>query len=365
MTRANDISDTAAEWLIRLDAQTSPEIWDEFQTWIDTDARHRAAFVRLRMAWTRVDQLKMLRPADGTIDSNLLARSHVSGDALASRGLQPLEGRLRKRPQDLVIPDRRRWLAAAAAVATVGFVAWLSSYPGNWNAYKTNIGGRERLALTDGTTVDLNTDTELSTRLSSTRREIRLTRGEALFRVAHDSKRPFYVTAGTTVVRAVGTAFSVRIRDADHVDVLVAEGRVAVGSAGALPSLDNPATLASAPKVSAGEAASVKHSSVSVRKLAQPDVTRKLAWTAGHLAFQGETLEEAVQEFNRYNQRQLAIDDPAILQVRVGGIFLTTDPTSFVAALRRSFGIRAVAPASQGARDNGDLSLVTDNRPPQ
>ena len=99
--------------------------------------------------------------------------------------------------------------------------------------------------------------------------------------------------------------------------------------------------------------------SVSVRSVPSKDVPRKLAWTAGHLAFQGETLDDAVQEFNRYNQRQITIADPSIVKVQVGGIFLTTDPDSFIAALQRSFGIRV-----QVGDDNGDIRLFAGGKPP-
>ena len=47
MSRASDMSDAAAQWLVRLEGQTTPEIWDSFQEWMDQDPRHRAAFIRL------------------------------------------------------------------------------------------------------------------------------------------------------------------------------------------------------------------------------------------------------------------------------------------------------------------------------
>jgi transmembrane sensor len=359
MSRANEISDAAAEWLIRVEGQTSPEIWDELQSWLDQDPRHRAAFIRLRVAWNRVDVLKNMRPEDGTIDSDLLARTKIHPSALMTRGLQPLRGTSRRRPEDLMMPDRRRVIATAAAIAATGVLAWFGSYHLGWKTYETSVGGREKIELTDGSTVDLNTNTELNVRISGSRRDIMLARGEALFHVAHDSTRPFYVTAGGTVVRAVGTAFCVRIRDAEHVDVLVEEGRVAVGAPGTEANFENPSLLATAPKVSAGEAAVVRRNSVSIRSVPSKDITRKLAWTAGYLAFQGETLDDAVEEFNRYNQRQIRIADPSIVQVQVGGIFRTMDLDSFTAALQRSFGFRV-----QVGDKNGDIRLYAGGRPP-
>jgi transmembrane sensor len=338
MSRASDINNAAAQWLIRLEGPTSSGTWDSFQAW-ESDPRNRAAFIRLRAAWHRADRLKSLRPADGTVDCDLLAKTKTDPASLAAGGPRSPRGEARTR-EDSLMPERRRVFAIAAAIATTGIIAWFGSYHLGWKTYETGVGGREKIELADGSTVDLNTDTELNVRMGAARRDIMLGHGEALFHVAHDSARPFYVSAAGTVVRAVGTEFSVRIRDAQDVDVLVAEGRVAVGAPGTEANFENPALLEAAPKVSAGEAADVHGKSVSVSHLPPKDITRKLAWTDGHLAFRGETLGEAVQEFNRYNQRQITIVDPSIRTVQIGGVFQTTDPDSFVEALHRSFGFR-------------------------
>lgn len=359
MSRASDISDAAAAWLVQLEGQTSPQIWDSFQAWMDQDPRHRAVFIRLRVAWNHVDLLKNMRPVDGTIDADLLATTKINPSSIASRGLQPLRGTHRRRPDELVMPERRRVFAIAAAIAATGVVAWFGSYHLGWKSFETGVGGREKTELADGSTVDLNTDTQLNVRISGNRRDIMLARGEALFHVAHDSNRPFYVTAGSAVVRAVGTEFSVRIRDPEHVDVLVSEGRVAVGAPGTEANFENPALLATAPKVSAGEAASVQRNSVAVRRVPSQEIFRKLAWTTGYLAFHGETLDAAVREFNRYNQRRMTIADPSIVHVQVGGNFRTTELDSFTAALQRSFGIQA-----QVAGNDGDIRLSAGGKPP-
>jgi len=117
MTKASDIHDSAAQWLIRLEGPTAPDTWDALQAWMDEDPRHRAAFIRLRVAWNRVDRLKNMRPVDGTINSDLLARTNISPAALLIRGLQPLQGTPRKRLEDLLMPDRRRVFAIAGAIA--------------------------------------------------------------------------------------------------------------------------------------------------------------------------------------------------------------------------------------------------------
>jgi transmembrane sensor len=68
-----------------------------------------------------------------------------------------------------------------------------------------------------------------------------------------------------------------------------------------------------------------------------------LAWQGGAISFQGESLADAISEFNRYSRRRLELGDPELGTLRVGGEFRTTDIDSFVAALRASFGLAAVS----------------------
>jgi transmembrane sensor len=75
--------------------------------------------------------------------------------------------------------------------------------------------------------------------------------GEAHFFVEKDPQRPFVVNAAGIDVRAVGTAFNVRI-DPAAVEVLVTEGRVRVDPA--VPH-DDPAAPAVSPRASAGSRA--------------------------------------------------------------------------------------------------------------
>ncbi len=68
------IDETAANWLVRLEASTSAELWEGLQRWLDAEPRHRAAFIRLRCAWHRTDKLRLLRPSDGRVDEDLLSK---------------------------------------------------------------------------------------------------------------------------------------------------------------------------------------------------------------------------------------------------------------------------------------------------
>jgi ferric-dicitrate binding protein FerR (iron transport regulator) len=81
---------------------------------------------------------------------------------------------------------------------------------------------------------------------------------------------------------------------------------------------------------------------VEMRHMTPSEIERHLAWVDGEIAFDGETLQEATDEFNRYNWRKLKVSDPAIAEVRIGGWFKTTNVNEFVGALNRLFGVRAI-----------------------
>src|SRR6202011_1589324 len=150
---------------------------------------------------------------------------------------------------------RRRWALAAVAAGLGAIVLG-----GAWNLYKqqeetrfqTAIGERAAVGLPDGSSIDLNTNSRVWVDYTERRRVIRLERGEAFFKVAHDTQRPFWVHAGDSWVRAVGTAFNVYLRPTGPV-VTVSEGTVNVVSAGsneAPPS--DPVVTKAAASVTAG-----------------------------------------------------------------------------------------------------------------
>jgi len=362
MTAGDETAANAAAWLIRLEGQTTPQMWDDFQGWLETNKRHEAAFIRLRTAWTQCDRFKLLRPADGRVDPNLLAQfptgttdpSDPESDSAAAA----------EAAQERI--DRRRWLlfvgATAAATAGVGMLGWLSADHRRWTYFETEVGGNKRAVLADRSLVLLNTDSRLRVRLANSRRDGELIRGEAFFTVAHEKSRPFYVKAGRTLICAMGTAFSVRIHDDRSVEVLVASGRVAMGTTEPGSGSGSPVLTDSAPQAGTDESVFAGAGSLVIRQQPPGYVARKLAWTMGNISFDGESLTEAVSEFNRYNRRHLVIADPAIARMKVGGSFEATDPESFAATLEKHFGVRRM-PAVRG--DNDVIRLVSsDQRTP-
>jgi len=316
--KAEEIEQHASRWLAARDAR-KPSVEEDtaFHYWLDADIRHRVAFLRLEAAWKRGDKLRAVRPLDRGVDADLL-RGHRSRLPLA--------------------------MAASVVLALLIAGGWFAHEKLGWRQFETRVGEFSRIVLDDGSVIDLNTDSQVRVRLAAAKRDIRLLRGEGRFQVAHDLARPFVVKAADTDVRAVGTAFSVRLRESAQIDVLVSEGTVAIATT----------RVAHAPPLNAGDAAVLLPDRMSVSRVEPTSLERRFAWTTGKLQFRGDSLGEAVAEFNRYNRRHLRLADPALAQLRVGGTFSATDPESFAAALSSAFGLRA------DAADPGSIVL----RPP-
>ena len=299
---ANEIDDEAADWAVRVDARgLDVERDPELLAWLDGDARRAGALLRAQAAISFLDRGRAL-----------------AGDAPSV---------------EAVVADRPSRRALIAGVG--GMAAALIGGAGLWTArpqrLDTRLGEIRRVPLADGSLVAINTKTALDVAMRPRSRRIVLREGEAWFHVAKDPQRPFVVAAGTVRVQAVGTAFSVRRGDeaAAGVDVMVTEGVVETWIEG---------DPASRRRVSAGSRI-VLASAVSPMVAESPsEIERSLAWRNGEIALDGENLEQAARLFNRYNSRQIVIEDPVLARERFVGLFQTNEPESFAAAVAATLG---------------------------
>lgn len=327
------VSADAARWLARRDRgpALSPAETRDFETWLHADPRHRTEFELLAGHWTRLDGLGEFRPVG-------------AGRPAADLPLRP------RRPRFRAVTRRLVPLAAAAAVALgAGFLWQRHTLPATHAAFaRTAVGGQETLALPDGSTVVLNTDSAVRVELTAAERRIELVRGEAFFTVAPDKARPFVVSAGAVRVRAIGTAFNVR-READDVEVLVTHGRVGVAAAADAAPLLAPTPAEPAPTLAAGQRAVVRAAApgAAIEALTPLDVSRRLAWQERRLEFGPTPLREIVAEFNRYSPRRLVLAEPALGELSVGGSFRVGDEETLLRFLQASFPIQAERTAAE------------------
>ena len=310
---AREVADQAAEWATRIDAGTiDPDTNEALRHWLEENSRHRGALLRAEAALSFMDR----------------------GRALAGVVTKP-------NPRPIWI--RRKLLFAGATLAAgIVSVAILITAP---HRYDTRVGEIREVPLSDGSLVAINTQSAVEVAMHPDTREVTLTRGEAWFKVAHDKNRPFIVSAGRIRVRAVGTAFSVHRHD-DGADVLVTDGVVETWTAGEEERLV---------EVAAGSKAYVTEYEPPKPVEASAEIGRSLAWREGQIVLEGETLDDAVAQFNRYNTRKLVISDPDLAGEKLVGQFRATEPLTFADAVATTLGALVVEDGdiirlSKGAR---------------
>lgn len=315
----------ASAWIARLDCDDAcEEDRTAFREWQNRSPLHQETVARLSTVWNELDVLKELAiPAEKKISSKpVLAWPFI---------------------------NFKPWsVGLAAGFALIVALGIFINFQG-WNGsertrvYSTAIGAQKTIELSDGSTILLNTNSQIEVRYTQAARDIRLLQGEAFFDVASNPHRPFTVYAGTGFVRAVGTAFTVHLRNT-HIEVTVTEGDVE------LTSLIDPIAVTASerahrlPKplatIAAGQSALFSEEIESLVTIPTSEINRKLSWRQGVLVFAGEPLAKVITDISRYTDITITIIDPELRDLRIGGYFKVGEVDAMFEALEKGFGIR-------------------------
>jgi transmembrane sensor len=230
---------------------------------------------------------------------------------------------------------------------SVDSAQWVPAPTPGWSTYAVPVGATEKISLQDGSTLDLNTNSEIKARITARKRQFVLIHGEALFNVASRPDSPFELAAGGATIRSVSARLSVR-REFDEIDVLVIAGSADFdpgrGTAFRRAAPTTHTAGASPMNLSAGERISMNSTAVLGRMRLTPVVmAHRTAWTDGWLWFTQAPLPQAIAEFNRYHRERLVLVDPSLASLEIGGRFRSTDLESFLATLEHSFNVRRIS----------------------
>ena len=208
--------------------------------------------------------------------------------------------------------------------------------------YSTSIGKVRVVALSDGSTIHLNTNTVIDQVYSKEERGIKLISGEAIFDVHHDEARSFKVYTSDGVIRAVGTRFAVHIGPMG-VKVSVTDGRVILETPTGLGADKSGASiLASIPIiVSKGEVAQMAHEATrATRQVPAEDITEQLAWAHGQLVFHSKDLQYVVDEISRYTSVRINIINEDIKTEKITGILQIGDVNVMLEGIEGALGVK-------------------------
>ena len=381
------IEEEAVTWLIKLDSDkplTSQEK-GEFQEWLSRSAVHRESINQLSQFWGNNVLTELMVPL-GKPETHRglwagLLGSWVNGWANSLTG--------------------SRAISATAAVTALA-VSLMLVFGGqdvtqSNGLYVTAVGQQKSIVMFDGSTLQLNTNSQVEVSYNDSYRNIRLIQGQVHFDVAKNPELPFRVYAGSGRVQAVGTAFTVYLKDKD-VDVLVTEGRVALATlaptetpiaislstsleetaaAKDLHSIVDPYANSAAKnlgELDAGEAVTMTLSQnqlgqqtnentgsvlAPIKIISKKELKRRQSWRNGLLVFSGEPLEYVVNEISRYTTVSIEIADPQVRLMAIGGRFRVGDVDGMFNALEANFGLRV----NRLAYNRVQLSPAKEARP--
>jgi transmembrane sensor len=324
--------DGAAYWFARRNATDLTRLdREQRDIWLG-DPANRLAYERASMLWGELD----------TLAAHEQMR-HLRQEALDAR------------PAVRQVP--MRWLmAAAAGIAAIVASGYLvrsfdqpvqrqrvtaeSAEHDSGTRYQTAVGERSTVTLKDGSSVTLNTASELLVQFTAAERVVELARGQAYFAVAKDQRHPFVVLAGGRRITALGTAFDVRL-DRDLVQVVLVEGRVAV----------NPVAV---PKnrieLEPGERFISKDDTTG--SVSAANVATSTSWRGGRVVFNATPLADAIAEVNRYRDRPITLGDAAIAGLKISGTYRISEVDRFPQALASYY------PLEVAARPSGEAVLL-------
>ena len=318
------LSEQAAGWFVRLVANDlSLRERREYLAWLKASDRHVEALLDIYRyhGYGRKAKLNMRTTPDADPGANVIP--------FTPRGVTVVH-----RERDLPRRRSKRTLKIAATLAGVAFTVvagWTARVAYFDKRIATDIGEWDQTLLADGSVLRVGPQTQLRWSFDAGQRTIVLSRGEAVFEVAKDPKRPFIVTTPLGDVRAIGTQFGVSLLNGATAVVTVAHGKVAVtkpsnghrvadDASGAVTELVADQQIV----MSAGGAEPVK----------EVDASRELQWASGYYEFRGETVGQAIDEFNRRNRLQVVMADPRIGEIAMP--FTTVkldDPETFAVML--------------------------------
>jgi transmembrane sensor len=282
----------AAEWLIaRLhDKDWTTDRQAQLEAWFAESVAHEVAYLRLEAGWYGADRLTVLRAPVNEPRSVSKTSSRAKIYAIGT----------------------------LLCCIVLGAISYAIVRPAD-RTFVTPVGGYKTIMLADGSQIELNTDTELQ--LSRENRHATLVRGEAYFRIVHNSSHPFSLDAGTQRVVDLGTQFSVR-RDGDGLEVAMVEGRARIENVVSVAGLQSLV-------LNRGDVATAAQGRLVVARKPPGRLEDALSWRKGFVVFHHATLGAAAEEINRYSIEKIVVADRGAASRIFGGKFRTNDAERF------------------------------------
>lgn len=281
------LSEQAAEWVVRLsDSQISTAQQADFEAWLAQDIRHREAYEQISRLWQSVTPQRR--------------RKHRPAGLLASIVL------------------------VLIGIYCLPLSTWLADE-------RTATGEIRQVALPDGSTITLDSDSAADVVFDTHARRIILHRGRIFAAVVPDAAeqgahhRPFIIENRDGTAQALGTRYIVE-QTGDHSRVSVVESSVNVTSR------DRPDQ-----SITVYSGQSIRFDSEQIHGQ-EPIPPAAASWVQSRLVYRNAPLSQVIDDLARYRTGFLRISGAAA-QLRFTGVLPVDDPDTALKILQHALPI--------------------------
>ncbi|MFP3517843.1 FecR domain-containing protein [Pseudomonas sp. SIMBA_077] len=298
-TNIDSIDAQAARWFTRNRAPHSEQTEQQFQAWY-AHPTHAQAYSEFEALWADLGELEPLNaPA----------------------------------PLPTQKPARKPYVFALATAAAIICAVFTLNLGAPVALYQTQVAthdqGVHTLHLPDGSTLNVNANTQLRIEFTPHARTVYLDQGQFYIEVAANKEQPLVVQAGEAQIKVVGTGFDVR-RSQRQLAVSVAHGNVAF-----MPNARTSTLLGAQQQATYHYAKrSLQEHTLSANEVGN--------WRTGHLSFRQRDLASLVDELNLYRPGVVELASGPLEHYKVSGNLNTADPLALVKALPALIPVKTV-----------------------
>lgn len=305
------INHQAREWFTLMQSGSISELEKQgLQAWLHESPAHQRAYDEYQLIWQELGNLQEQ-------EKTALKRSvNISVFDLLAKKISVFIFR---------IASPKIGIAFATTCALlVGLVLLVSPEKITPQNFSTTTGEIKTWVLADGSEITLGAKSEINTWITIKERHVTLINGQAFFKVAKNPQKPFWVTAGQTKIRVVGTQFDVR-RGIDRTRIAVLEGIVNVSG-------DKSTT-----HVVLNAAQQVAHLNTGVFETINTVSASEIeSWRNGRLFYLRANLADVVADANRYFKQSIKLGSKDLAELKVTAAVSTQDINALLDMLTTS-----------------------------
>ncbi|MET0355246.1 MAG: FecR domain-containing protein [Cellvibrio sp.] len=310
-----DINNQAREWFTLMQSGSMSELEaQQLQSWLQGSDAHRHTYDQYENIWRDLDNLPQA-------EKNALKRSVKPSifESMVNSLNNIVSGIGALKPYNGIA------LVSVCALLVSAIFFTLPSEKVSIQNFSTTTGEIKSFTLADGNEITLGAKSGLQAWATAKERHVVLTSGQAFFKVSKNPQKPFWVAAGPTKIRVVGTQFDVR-KGPDRTRVAVLEGIVNVSG-----NTKNSTEVILTAEQQVTHLSSGKFEKVNIISAAEIE-----SWRNGRLFYLRANLADVIADANRYFKQSITLGSKELADLKVTAAVSTIEVEGFTDMLTSS-----------------------------